>query len=137
MRRTEEEARIRGHAEGSSRQGDPGTEKTGSNAAHVGGVHRFAELPRMAGGGAVEEAVEGNPQHHARRENSERRSLWPRENQGANPRISRRPPIGEKSQRLDSLFRRTSGRRENFARNVDRESDWPQVRTHVARRRAR
>jgi len=53
--------------------------------------------------------VEGNPQHHARRKDPERRSLWPRENQGAHPRISRRPPVGEKSQRLDSVLRWTSG----------------------------
>ncbi len=68
---------------------------------------------------------------------SERRSLWPGENQGTHPRISRRPPVGEKSQRLDSLLRRTSRRGQNFARNVDRQSNRPQVRPHVAGRRAR
>src|SRR6202035_3415202 len=89
IRRTEEEGRIRGHAEGCSRQGDPGTEEAGSDAAHVGGVHGFAQLSRLAAGSAVEEAIERNPQHHACRENSERRSLWPGENQGAHPGISR------------------------------------------------
>src|SRR5208282_1331316 len=125
IRRTEEEGRSRGHAEGSTRQGHPGTEKAGSDAAHVGGVHRFSQLSRLAAGGAVEEAIERNPQHHACRENAERRSLRPRENQGAHPGISRRPPISEKSQRLDSVLRRTSGRGQNFARNVDRQSDRP------------
>ena len=35
------------------------------------------------------------------------------------------------------LFRRTSRRGQNLARHVDRESHRPQVRPHVARRRAR
>src|SRR6202035_748964 len=131
IRRTEEEGRIRGHAEGSSRQGDPGTEEAGSDAAHVGGVHCFSQLSRLAAGRAVEEAVERNPQHHARRKNPERRSLWPRENQGAHPRISRRPPVGKRSQSLDSLLCRTSGRGKNLARDVDRQSYRPQVRADV------
>src|SRR5208283_3357935 len=137
IRRTEEEGRIRRHAQGSSRQSHPGTEKTGSHAAHVRRVHRLPQLSRLAAGRPVEEALQGNPQHLAGRKSTERRSLWARENQGTHPRVSRRPPVGEKPQRLDPLLRRTSGRRQNFARNVDRQSDRPQVCPHVARWRAR
>ena len=97
----------------------------------------IAQLSRLAAGGAVEKAFEGNPQHHPRRKNSQRRSLWPGENQGAHPRISRRPPVGEKSERLDSMLRWTSGRGQDFARNVDCQSYGPQVRAYVSRRRAR
>ena len=125
--------RSRRHAEGSPRQGDAGTEEAGSHAAHVGRIDGFAQLPGLAAGRAVEEALEGNPQHLARRKSSERRSLRPGENQGAHPRIPRRAPAGQKSQGIDSLLRRPSGRRQNFAGNVDRQSDRPQVRPHVAR----
>ena len=37
----------------------------------------------------------------------------------------------------DSLLRRASGRRQDFARNVDRQGDRAQVRPYVAGRRAR
>src|SRR5207237_1716304 len=50
VRRTEEEDRSRWHAQGSKRQGDPGTEETGSHAAHVGRIHRIAQLSRLAAG---------------------------------------------------------------------------------------
>ena len=49
------------------RQGDAGTEEARSHAADVGRVHRLAQLSRLAAGRAVEEEVEGNPQHRARR----------------------------------------------------------------------
>ena len=68
-----------------ARQGNAGTEEAGSHAAHVGRVHRLAQLPRLAVGGAVEEAIQGNPQHRPRREGPERRSLRAGEDQGAHP----------------------------------------------------
>ena len=72
-----------------------------------------------------------------RREGAERRSLRSGEDQGAHPRIPRRAPAGQESQGLDPLLRRTSGRRQDFARHVDRQGHRTQVRPHVARRRAR
>ena len=65
------------------------------------------------------------------------RSLRPREDQGAHPRIPGGAPPGEESQGLHPLLRRTSGRRQDLARHVDRQGHRPQVRPHVARRRAR
>ena len=128
---------CRRHAEGSPRKGAAGAEEAGSHAADVGRVHRFPQLSRLAAGGAVEEAIEGNPQHRPRRKSPERRSLRSGEDQGAHPRISRRPPVGQESQGLDSLLRRTSGRRQDLAGHVHRQGHRPQVRPHVAGRRAR
>ena len=47
-------------------QGHAGTEEAGSHAAHVGRVDRLAQLSGLAAGRAVEEAVQGDPQHRAR-----------------------------------------------------------------------
>ena len=54
-----------GMPQGSARQGHAGAEEARGHAADVGRVHRLAQLSRLAAGGAVEEAVEGNPQHRA------------------------------------------------------------------------
>ena len=48
----------------------PGTEAAGSYAAHVGRVHGIAQLPGLAAGGAVEEALQGDPRHARRRKGS-------------------------------------------------------------------
>ena len=115
-----------------------GAEEAGSHAADVGRVHRLAQLPRLAAGGAVEEALQGNPRSSTCAEKMlERRPLRPGEDQGAHSRVPRRAPAGEESEGLDPLLRRTSGRRQDLARHVDRQGDRPQVRPHVARRRAR
>ena len=47
------------------RQGAAGTKEARSHAADVGRVHGFPQLSRLAAGGALEEALEGNPQHLA------------------------------------------------------------------------
>jgi ATP-dependent Lon protease len=49
------------------RKRSAGAEEAGSDAADVGRVHRLAQLSGLAAGGAVEEALEGNPQHRAPR----------------------------------------------------------------------
>ena len=81
--------------------------------------------------------LEGNALHRLRREGAQRRPLRPGKNQGAHSRISRRAPAGEESQGLDSLLRRASGRGQDFAGHVDRQSHRPQVRAPLAGRRAR
>ncbi len=95
------------------------------------------QLSRLAAGRAVEEALQGNSRHQARRKNSRGRSLRPGKDQRAHPRISRRPPAGEESEGLDSLLPRASGRRQNFARHVHRPRHRTQIRSRLARRRAR
>ena len=72
-----------------------------------------------------------------RRAGARSRSLRPGEDQGAHPRIPGGAPPGEESQGLDPLLRRTSRRGQDLARHVDRQGHRPQVRAHVARRRAR
>ena len=57
------------------------------------------------------------------------------ENQGAHPRVPRRPPVGEESQRFHPLLRRTSRRRQDLTRHEHRQGHRTQVRPHVARRR--
>ena len=42
------------------REGDPGAEEAGGDAADVGRVDRVAQLSGLAAGGAVEEEIEGN-----------------------------------------------------------------------------
>ncbi len=66
-----------------------------------------------------------------------RRSLRPREGQGAHRRVPRRAAAGEQAHGPDPLPRRPSRRRQDLARQVDRQGDGPRVRAHVARRRAR
>ena len=67
----------------------------------------------------------------------ERRALRPRENQGSHPRIPRRPPARQESERFDPLLRRASRRRQNVSRHVHRPRHRPQVRPRLPRRRAR
>ncbi len=125
------------HDEGRAGEGHGRAEAAGKHAAHVGRIHRFAQLSRLAAGGAVEEEVEGNPRAQVRRGSARSRSLRARKDQGAHPRIPGGAPPGEESQGFDSVLRRTSRRGQDFARHVDREGHRPQVRAHVARRRAR
>ena len=49
------------------REGHGGAEAAGEHAAHVGRIHRFAQLSRLAAGGAVEEEVQGNSRSEVRR----------------------------------------------------------------------
>ena len=136
-RRAEEAHRNRRHDAGRAREGHGRVEAAGEHAADVGRIHRLAQLSRLAAGGAVEEEIQGNPRPQVRRAGARERSLRPGEDQGAHPRIPGGAPPGEESQGLDPLLRRTSRRGQDVARHVDREGHRPQVRPHVARRRAR
>ncbi len=66
-----------------------------------------------------------------------RRSLRTREGQGPHRRVSRGAVARQQADRPDPVPRRPSGRRQDLARQVDREGDRPRVRARVARRRAR
>ena len=65
------------------------------------------------------------------------RSLRPREGEGSHPRLSLRPSPEAEHERSNPVLRRTSRRRQDFARQVDRARARPQIRTPLARRRAR
>ncbi len=93
-----------------------GAEEAGSDAADVGRVDGLAELSRLAAGGAVEEALEGDPLDRTRGDDPERGPLWPGEDQGAHPGVPRGAPAGEESEGIDPVLRRASGRGQDLAR---------------------
>ena len=61
----------------------------------------------------------------------------PREDQGPHPRVPRGAHAGQEAEEHHPDVRGPSGRRQDVARQVDRQGDQPQVRAPVARRRAR
>ena len=107
------------------------------DAPDVGRGDRLAQLPRLAHRGALVQEVAREPRSEARRRDSARRSLRPREDQGPHPRVPRRPRAREEAEGDDPDAVRTSRSRQDLARQVDRQGDEPQVRAAVARRRAR
>ena len=136
-RRAEEEDRTGEDAEGRRGEGHPGAEAPGSDAADVGRSDRLAQLPRLADRRAVAQEDAREPRPEARRGDPERGSLRAREDQGAHPRVPRRPRARQEAEGDDPHLLRTSRSRQDVARQVDRPRDEPQVRPPVARRRAR
>ena len=65
------------------------------------------------------------------------RSLRAGEGQGPHRRVSRGAVARQQADRTDPVPGRASRRRQDLARQVDREGDRPRVRARVARRRAR
>ena len=65
------------------------------------------------------------------------RPLRPREGQGAHRRVSRGADPRQQADRPDPVPGRPARRRQDLARQVDRQGDRPRVRARVARRRAR
>ena len=64
-------------------------------------------------------------------------SLRPEEGQGTDPRVHGRDEAVQSAQGPDPLLRRPARRGQDVARQVDRPRAGPQVRAHVAGRRAR
>ena len=119
------------------REGHGGTEAAGEYAADVGRIHRFAQLSRLAAGGAVEEEIQGNPRSAASPKKvleADHYGLEKIKERILEFLAVRRLVKNPKGSIL--LLRRTSRRGQDFARHVDREGHRPQVRAHVARRRA-
>ena len=85
----------------------------------------------------VEQEVQGQEGPPARAGGARRRPLRPGEGQGAHRRVSRRAEPRQQADRPDPVPRRPSRRRQDLARQVDRQGDRPRVRARVARRRAR
>ena len=67
---------------------------------------------------------------------AQRRPFRAREGQGAHPRIPRRPAAHEEDEGPDPVSGRPAGRRQDLARQVGGARDRPQLRAHVAGRRA-
>ena len=85
-------------AEGRRGEGHPGAQAPGSDAPDVGRGHRLAQLPRLADRGALVQEVAREPRPEARRRDSARRSLRPREDQGPHPRVPRRSRAREEAE---------------------------------------
>ena len=79
----------------------------------------------------------GQPRHRARAQGARRRPLRHREGQGPDPRAPRGAQAEARRTRLDPVVRGTARRRQDLARQVDREGARAQVRAHLGRRRAR
>ena len=124
-------------AEGDEGEGARRAEAARGDAERLRRGHRLAQLHRLARERALEEGLARDEGHQARREDPERGPLRPREGQGADPRVPRRPPARHGDEGLDPLLRRPSGRRQDVAREAHREVAQPQVRAPLARRRAR
>ena len=73
----------------------------------------------------------------AAQDDPRQRSLRPGEGQGAHRRVSRRAAARQQADRADPVPGRAARRRQDLARQVDREGDRPRLRARVARRRAR
>ena len=125
-------------SQGSARKGAGRAEEAALDEPDVGRSDGGAQLSRLD---AV--ACPGASAPRSRRTSSraekvlERRPLRPREGQGAHPRISRRAAAHEQAEGPDPVPGRPARRRQDLARQVDRARDGPQVRAHVAGRRAR
>ena len=120
------------------RQGHPGTEEAGSHAAHVGRVDCLAQLSRLAAGRAAGRSVPRKSATSARAEkvlNEDHYGLEKIKERILEFLAVRQLVKNPKGSIL--LFRRTSGSGQDFAGHVDRKGDRPQVRPHVAGRRAR
>ena len=123
--------------EGSAREGHARAQEAAPDVADVGGSDGRAQLSRLAAVDPVEQEEQGQEGPQRRREDSRRRSLWPGEGQGTHRRVSRRAAARQQADRADPVPGRPSRRRQDLARQVDRESDRPRIRARVARRRAR
>ena len=100
-------------------------------------IHRGAHLSRLDRRAAV---VEEDRRDHRPQEDQEhhgRRALGAREGEGSHSRIPRGAQAQSRHEGADPLLRRPSGRRQDVARAIDRAVARPQVRAHLARRRAR
>src|SRR4029079_1605025 len=133
-RRPEEEDRAGEDARRSRRDGGPGAEAPGVDAADVGRGDRLAQLSRLADRGALVQEKEGEPGPETSRADPQRGSLRPREDQGPDSRVPRRPRTGEEAEGDDPDVFRPSGSRQDLARQVDRALDEPEVRPALARR---
>src|SRR6266404_272207 len=96
-----------------------------------------AQLHRDAGQPAVEEEVEDLQGHQAGAGDPRQGPLWPGEGEGAHRRVPGSADARRQDEGADPVPGRRARRRQDLARPVDRQGHQPQVRAHVARRRAR
>ena len=120
-----------------AREGGEGAEEAQDDVADVRRGDRRPQLHRLDHLAPVARVHRGQARHRRRREGPRRGPLRPREGEAAHPRVPRRAEPGRPDEGPDPLPRRSSGRRQDVARQVDRARHGPQVRARLARRRAR
>ncbi len=123
--------------EGSAREGACGDEEAPLDEPDERRSHGRAQLSRLAAVAALGQEVQGQEGHRAGREDPARRSLRPRQGQGTHPRISGRAAARRQDEGADPVPRRPAGRRQDLARQVDRQGHGPRICAHEPRRRAR
>ncbi len=127
----------RAHAQGRAREGRGRAEEAAPDVADVGRSDRGAQLHRHAGQPAVEEEEQDLQGHRCwpRRASTRTTTAW-RRSRNASSSISRCRARGQ-DEGADPVPGRPARRGQDLARPVDRQGDQPQVRAHVAGRRAR
>ena len=124
-------------SQGGAREGQWRAEEAAHHEPDVGRGDGGAQLPRLAAVDPVAQADQDHQGPQVRRGRPRRRPLRPGEGQGAHPRVPRGPAARRQDEGPDPVPGRPAGRRQDLARQVDRQGDRPQLRAHVAGRRAR
>ncbi len=125
------------HAQGRAQEGRDRAEEAEADVADVGRGDGGAQLHRDAGQPAVAQEVEDLAGHQGRAEDPRRGPLRPGEGQGAHRRVPGGADARRQDEGADPVPGGRARRGQDLARPVDRQGDQPQVRAHVARRRAR
>ena len=123
--------------QGSARQGARRGQEAAADVADVRRGDGGAQLSRLAAVDPVAEEVEDQEGPARRAGDPRRRSFRPRQGQGTHRRVSGGAAARQQADRADPLPRRPARRRQDLARQVDRQGDGARIRAHVARRRAR
>jgi hypothetical protein len=103
----------------------------------VAGIPDDPDVSRLDPGASVVGDHRRPPRSGGSAPRARRRPLRPRQGQGAHRRVPRGPEAQGRHEGPDSLLRRAARRGQDVAGPVDRPGDEPQVRAHLARRRAR
>ncbi len=133
-----EEDRGEEHPGGSEGGGREAAQATRAVASRLRRDLDHPHVPGLDDRTALGRDVAGQPRSRARPHDPRRGPLRPREDQGADPRVSRRPQTeGDEDEGADPLLRRPSRSRQDLAGTFDRARARSQVRAALARRRPR
>ncbi len=106
------------------------------DVADVGRGDRGAQLPRLVPRPALVRVHRGQARHQGSRAHPGGRPLRAGQGQAAHPRIPRGADPGRPDEGAHPVPGRTSGRRQDFARKIDRARHRTQVRARLAGRSA-
>ena len=133
-RRARPQDRAHQALQGSADQGQFGAEEAARDGADVGRGDGQPQLSRRAARPALGQEIEAEARHRRGRADPRRGPLRPREGQGADRRISRRPGPHQQAEGPDPVPGRPARRRQDLAGPLDRAGDRARVRPPVAGR---